>query len=100
MEMLVHPTRSDLKLLERMILNLMAAQQALADAQREPMVIGSTGQLVENSQFKVAARCDGVAISMARQLCLTPATGGGEVDQGDDDPFSSLDGEAKGRTKT
>lgn len=96
-------TRAEARLLERMVLNLIAADAALAVAQAEPVVIGSTGQSVENSQFKVAARCDGQALSIARQLKLTTLTkGGGDPADGSgaEDPFAELDAEASGRKKT
>lgn len=97
-------TRAEARLLERMILNLMSADFALSIAAKDPVVVGSTGQLVENSQFKVAARCDGQALSIARQLKLTTLTkGGGDQPAGsgeEADPFAVLDAEAEGRKST
>lgn len=66
------PTDSDLRLVERFVRNLSTADAAMADALAEPFVAGSTGQLTEHPGFKVASRCDGNALSLARQLKLTP----------------------------
>ena len=66
------PTESDLRMVDRLVQNLRAADEAMALAEATPFVEGSTGQLTEHPGFKVAARCDGQAISLARQLRLTP----------------------------
>jgi hypothetical protein len=63
---------ADAPVLERVILNRQAAERAHAEAAAEPWVTGSTGQLVAHPGFAVAARCDQVAVSLARQLMLTP----------------------------
>ena len=61
-------------LLERMILNRQAAERALETALASPDGEGSTGQTVAHPMFAVAARCDQVALAIARQLRLTPGT--------------------------
>lgn len=66
------PTRSDLQLVDRLVVNLRLAEEATALAEETPFVEGSTGQLTEHPGFKVAHRCDGQAVSFARQLRLTP----------------------------
>lgn len=91
-------------LLERLVVNRMAAHGALAEAAAEPWVSGSTGQLVAHPGFAVAARCDQVALSLARQLRLTPATCEAVMDESDDDtadeePTSALDELAKLRAR-
>lgn len=61
-------------LVERMAVNRMEARRALETASASPTTDGSTGQLVAHPLFAVAARCDQVALSIARALQLTPAT--------------------------
>lgn len=89
------PTRADVRLLERLILNLMEADKLLAVAAKKPFVSGSTGQLTEHPGFKVAARCEGVAISIARQLRLTPlarsGAGSNEKQKPEPQGFDALD---------
>lgn len=89
-------TVSDARLLERMVLHLMSAHSALNSAQEEPFVSGSKGQTVEHPGFKVAARADALALSLARQLRLTPLVrshgneGATEEEEGsDDDPIAA-----------
>lgn len=82
---------TDLDLLSRMIDNRIHAENALDVAAKEPFVEGSTGQLTEHPGFKIAARCDGVAISLARQLRITPFTRGQVVGEDADDPMAALD---------
>lgn len=65
------PTDTDLHLVDRLVTNLRVADEAMVEAEADPFVKGSTGQLTEHPGFKVAARCDGTAISLARQLRLT-----------------------------
>lgn len=83
-------------LLERFVLNLMEAENALKQASAEPFTAGSQGQMVAHPGFGVAKGCEQAALSAARQLMLTPATKpkGGE-DTGDeaqaDDPLAALD---------
>ena len=69
---LTEPTKSDLRLADRFVQNLHTADEAMAEAVEKPFVAGSTGQLTEHPGFKVAARCDTTALSIARQLKLTP----------------------------
>ena len=64
---------TDWPLLERMILNRIAAADALVAAMAKPWIVGSQGQEVAHPGFVAAARADGVAIALARQLVLTPA---------------------------
>ena len=66
------PTKADLRLLDRFVQNLQSADEVHTEATAEPFVEGSTGQITEHPGFKVAARCDGTALSIARQLKLTP----------------------------
>jgi hypothetical protein len=61
-------------LLERLVLNRVAAADALATAMAKPEVPGSTGQMVAHPMFAVAARCDQVALACTRELCLSPGT--------------------------
>ncbi len=85
-------TPADLDLLSRLIDNRIHAVNALETAGLEPFVAGSTGQLTEHPGFKVAARCDGVAISLARQLRITPFTRGHIAgDEMDGDALAELD---------
>lgn len=88
---------SDVALLERLVLNRMAADNALAQAEADPYVEGSTGQLVAHPGYAVAARCDGVAISLARQLRLSPMTRDAIEAEEDDVPASTIDEIAKRR---
>lgn len=61
-------------LVERMVLNRLAAADALAKATANPTPRGSRGQETAHPLFTVAANCDRVALSIARALQLTPAT--------------------------
>lgn len=67
-----NPTEADRRLVDRFVENLEVAATAAEDAKAEPYVKGSTGQMTEHPGFKVAARCDAQALSLARQLKLTP----------------------------
>lgn len=83
-------------LLERFVLNLMEAENALKQASAEPFTAGSMGQVVAHPGFAVSKGCEQAALAAARQLMLTPATRpkGGE-DSGDEapaaDPLAALD---------
>lgn len=83
-------------LLERLVLNRLAAANALVAATAEPVVTGSTGQPTAHPMFAVAARCDQVAMALARQLTLTPQT---RIDLADDedtpDGLEALDAPAQ-----
>jgi P27 family predicted phage terminase small subunit len=59
-------------LLERMVLNQVAAEEAMERALAEPEVRGSMGQLVQHPAWATAARCDRIALALAVQLGLTP----------------------------
>jgi len=58
----------ELALWSRLTENLARAEAAMADAAKEPFVAGSTGQLTEHPGFKVAARCDELALRLYRVL--------------------------------
>ena len=58
----------ELALWSRFTENLARADEAMAEAAKEPIVEGSTGQQVENPLFKVAARCDELALRLYRDL--------------------------------
>lgn len=58
----------ELALWERFTANLAKADAAMAEAAKEPFVAGSTGQLTEHPGFKVAARCDELALRLYRVL--------------------------------
>ena len=66
------PTKSDLQLVDRLVVNMRLAEEATALAEEQPYVEGSTGQLKEHPGFQVASRCDKVTVSLARQLRVTP----------------------------
>ena len=66
------PTKADLRMVDRFVQNLQAADGLMAEALAQPFVEGSTGQMTEHPGFKVATRCDAQAVSFARQLKLTP----------------------------
>jgi hypothetical protein len=51
--------------------NLAKAESASAEAAKEPFVKGSTGQLTEHPGFKIAARCDELALRLYRELKWT-----------------------------
>lgn len=67
------PTRLETELVDRMILNLIHAENAMRLASEQPLVIGSRDQEVEHPGFKIAARCDGAALSIAKQLGVVNA---------------------------
>jgi hypothetical protein len=78
-------------MLERMILNLVAAAEALAVASAEPVVRGSMGQPTEHPLFLVASRCDTQARNTAKELRLLKPNG--KRDEKSSDPFDLLDGQ-------
>lgn len=85
------PSRVQARILERMVLNLIAADIALEAAQAEPSVKGSKGQPVEHPMFQVAARCDTQARNNAKELrLLKPNTKRAKKPS---DPFTHLDGD-------
>ena len=91
--------------LDRLVLNLVEAENGLAQAASEPFTEGSMGQLVSHPGFGVARGCEASALAAARQLCLTPATrGSGRGDQDeekpdDGSPAAAIDELAKVRAK-
>lgn len=70
-EAIEEPTQTDLRMADRLVQNLRTAALHMKLADAEPLVEGSTGQLTEHPSYKVAARCDNTAVSLARQLKLT-----------------------------
>ena len=62
------PTRLETELTDRLILNLIEADRALTDARKDPIQTGSRGQLVEHPGFRIAARCESTALSIAVKL--------------------------------
>ena len=58
----------ELALWSRFTENLARADAAMAEAAKEPFVAGSTGQLTEHPGFKIAARCDELALRLYRVL--------------------------------
>lgn len=62
------PTRLETELTDRLILNLIEADRALTDATKDPIQTGSRGQLVEHPGFRIAARCESTALSIAVKL--------------------------------
>ena len=48
--------------------NLIEADRALTDARKDPIQTGSRGQLVEHPGFRIAARCESTALSIAVKL--------------------------------
>ena len=58
----------ELALWSRFTENLARAHAAMAEAAKVPFVAGSTGQLTEHPGFKVAARCDELALRLYREL--------------------------------
>lgn len=62
------PSRLEVELINRLVLNLMYADHLLEIAGEQPIVTGSTGQQSDHPGFRVAARCDSTAIAIAKQL--------------------------------
>ena len=61
-------TERESALWSRFTENLARADEAMAEAAKEPFVAGSTGQLTEHPGYKVAARCDELALKLWRVL--------------------------------
>lgn len=81
------------------------ARRARAAAATDPYVEGSTGQMVEHPGFKLAAAADNRAMTLAKELLLTPAARrrAGVKDESPDgaDPMGSLlDGGQDGDDET
>ena len=93
LDQIVEPSRAQARMLERMVLNLMAADAALATALKEPTVPGSKGQPVENPMFQVAARCDTQARNTAKELRLLRTDARKQNPDEDEDPFASFVGD-------
>ncbi|MGH2924455.1 MAG: hypothetical protein ACRDK1_00625 [Solirubrobacterales bacterium] len=55
-------------LLARMEANAEASQEAMAAANAEPTVMGSTGQPRANPLFNVARECDELALRLSQEL--------------------------------
>lgn len=84
------------QLLEPMVANWVAGDDALARARRNPESRGSMGQPVANPMFGIAATCHRMALSYARQLGLVVKAGQvsaatPEPERKQADPGSELD---------
>ena len=62
------PTRLEVELVDRMILNLVEAETALKVAAKEPYITGSRDQVTEHPGFRIASRCEATALSIAVKL--------------------------------
>ena len=62
------PTRLEVELVDRMILNLVEAETALKGAAKEPYITGSRDQVTEHPGFRIASRCEATALSIAVKL--------------------------------
>ncbi len=62
------PSRLDVELVDQMIVSLVEAENALESATKEPFIEGSREQLTEHPGFRLAARCQATALSIAKQL--------------------------------
>jgi hypothetical protein len=69
-------SRIETELVDRLILNLIQAENAMELAAREPLIVGSRDQEVEHPGFKIAARCDSAALSIALKLGVLNAAEG------------------------
>lgn len=68
MSFATHMCEREQALWERFHANLARVEVAMADAARDPFVKGSTGQLTEHPGFRVAARCDELALRLYAKL--------------------------------
>jgi hypothetical protein len=89
------------RLLERLVLNLEAADKALALAVKTPIVTGSTGQETAHPGFAVAARADSLALSIAQRLILNPRQrpGADDDETEDADPIAQARDELAARRR-
>ena len=62
------PTRLETELVDRLVLNLVEAETALKVAAKEPYISGSRDQVTEHPGFRIAARCESTALSIATKL--------------------------------
>ena len=86
------PTLLDITLADNLVLNLIAADRALEEARKNPMVTGSKGQPREHPGFAIAARAEQQARAKAVELMLTPRRKkSGSARKSADDSFSTLD---------
>lgn len=67
-ESLDSPSRLDVELIDRLILNLIEAEAALKSAQKLPTHVGPSGNPVEHPGFRIAARCESTALAIANRL--------------------------------
>ncbi len=68
LERLGKPTRIEVELVDRLILNLLEAETALKVAAKEPYISGSRDQITEHPGFRIAARCESTALAIATKL--------------------------------
>ena len=68
LDRIAEPSRLEVELVDRMILNLIEAETALKVAAREPYITGSRDQVTEHPGFRIAARCEGTALAIATKL--------------------------------
>lgn len=62
------PTRLEVELVDRLILNLIEAEAALKIASASPYTAGSRDQVTEHPGFRIAARCEATALAIASKL--------------------------------
>lgn len=71
---LPEPSLLDVELVDQMIVSLVEAENALESATKEPFIEGSREQLTEHPGFRLAARCQATALSIAKQLGVSHAS--------------------------
>ena len=62
------PTRVETELVDRLIVNLIEGEAAMKEARTDPIQTGPRGQSLEHPGFKIAARCEASALSIATKL--------------------------------
>jgi hypothetical protein len=87
-------------LVTRVVRNVEEADNARETAAAEPLVVGSTGQLVGHPSWKIAQALEARVLADVTALGLTPqahaargrgGAAGGDGDGGSDDPLARLD---------
>jgi hypothetical protein len=68
LDRLTDPTRLEVELVDRLILNLIEAEAALKIASANPYTAGSRDQVTEHPGFRIAARCESTALAIASKL--------------------------------
>lgn len=81
LDRLGEPTRLQIELVDRIILNLIEAEAALNEARKEPIQVGPRGQMVENPAYRIAARCESTALAIARQLGVLESVRGKDEEE-------------------